>query len=161
MDTLKILPLEIFQLITNHTDVITKFKILSTCKNINENVYINTFYDELCYKDSIYEYPKNSHKLTSEILQKHKNITELNIEDNRYIYNDDIKHLKCLHTLYASGKSKISDEGIKHMKLHTLYAVGNEKISDEGIKDMKLHTCIAYNNPNINNKHNNIINLHK
>ena len=43
-----------------------------------------------------------------------------------------------LHTLYASGNPKITNEGIKHMQLHTLDASNNPKITDEGIKHMPL-----------------------
>jgi hypothetical protein len=39
-----------------------------------------------------------------------------------------------LHTLYACGNDKITDEGIKHMSLHTLDARWNVNITDEGIK---------------------------
>ena len=121
----------------------TKFRFLSTSKEINKNMYINTFYDELCYKFYpfigfwMHEYPKIKHKLTSEILHKHKNITKLNINGNCRIHDEDIKHLNLLSTLYT-----------------------NSEISDEGIKDMKLHTCYAFGNKYINNKYNNIILLY-
>ena len=96
------LPLEIIQLITNCSDVITKFRILSTSKEINDNVYINTFYDKLYIKHNIYgslkiyEYPKISHKITGKILYRHRNITELNLRKNGNIHDSDIKHLKYL-----------------------------------------------------------------
>ena len=94
------LPLEIFQLISNYADVIIKFRILSTCRYINDNVYINTLYDILyvIYNINvgfhICECPAVINKLTSELLIKHAHIAELNIANNYNINDKNIKNLK-------------------------------------------------------------------
>ena len=44
-----------------------------------------------------------------------------------------------LYTLYASGNSKITDEGIKHMQLHTLNASYNEKITEKHLTNCKIY----------------------
>ena len=65
------------------------------------------------------------------------------------ITDEGIKNMK-LHTLYAYWDSKITDEGIKNMKLHTLDACGRDsKITNEGIKNMKLHTLNSNRNKKI------------
>src|SRR5438445_11197311 len=56
--------------------------------------------------------------LTNSILKNYKYITKLNVYQR--ITNDGIKHLK-LHTLDASQYvCKITDDGISHMNLHIL-----------------------------------------
>ena len=61
-------PLEIIQLISNSSCVRTKFNILVTCKDINNNGWINTFYDKLYLENgSIHESPNISHKITQRV----------------------------------------------------------------------------------------------
>ena len=136
------IPLEILQIIANHCDVQTKLNVKMVCKYNNDNIWINNVYDKLYYQiwNKVIEYPNISSKI-NQIMINHKYITMLNIKSNDNIFDDDIKHLKYVHTLYANNT--ISDLGIKHMKLHTLYASGNTKITDLGIKHMNLHTLYA------------------
>ena len=104
------LPLEIIQIISNISNVKTKFNIQLINKYLHQNIMINTFYDNLYFGDrlhKVYEFPITSHKLTVKILKMHPYIKELNLTNNNMINDDDIKYLNNLHTLYAN--SQISD----------------------------------------------------
>ena len=121
------IPTEILQIISNYCNVQTKFNIRMACKYNYSNIWICTFYDELCFKYlKLIEYPNISHKLGNKILGEHKYITELNIKNNNKIFDNDIKHLKYLHALYVNGN--ITNEGIKCMNLHTLDITVNKHI---------------------------------
>src|SRR5438445_11593150 len=59
----------------------------------------------------------------------------LNIQHKHSILlsNDVLKNYKYIIKLNTNNNPKITDEGIKYMKLHTLDAGSNSKITDEGI----------------------------
>lgn len=98
---------------------------------------------------------KNPNKLSKKQLlyiSKYIDIKELNLVGNYDITDNELMHLQ-LDSLIAFGsKCKISDNGIKHMKLKVLDASGNKKITDEGIKDMQLEKLYIVHNENITNE---------
>src|SRR5438445_11459900 len=58
----------------------------------------------------------------------------LNIDDKylRSLSDNILKNYKYIKKLYAFNNKKITDGGIKHMKLHTLYVKNNNSdITDE------------------------------
>src|SRR3989344_5871608 len=90
-------------------------------------------------------------------LSNYIEIDKLDALNNNKITNEGIKHMK-LHTLNASN-SKITDEGIKYMQLHILHA--SYYMTDEGIKHMQLHTLYAsYNMTDEGIKHMHLHTLH-
>ena len=62
------------------------------------------------------------------------------------ITNAGLKHLR-LHTLHACNNTKITNASLKHMMLHTLSCNGT--ITDEGIKHMTLHTLLVIDHKKI------------
>lgn len=57
---------------------------------------------------------------------KNINPVELDIHDNFKIY--DINHMSKLKILHAGGKSAMTSDGIKSLKLDDLFALGNSKL---------------------------------
>lgn len=160
--------LEIIQKISEYCDIRTKLNIQASCAFFNENIIIRTFYDELSFSfgGGFVVRSKASNKITLEVLNKHKHITELMtpmsigmttntnllkvmkqintlyINCSCVITNEMIKDMK-LTELYLGYYSHITDEGIRNMDLKILCASNNEGITDIGIKDMKLHILYA------------------
>ena len=73
-------------------------------------------------------------------LSNYVKIDKLDASYNNKITDEGIRHMK-LYTLDAL-RSNITDEGIKHMQLHTLNAQMSQ-ITDKGIKHMQLDTLYA------------------
>ena len=73
-------------------------------------------------------------------LSNYVKLDKLDASYNNKITDEGIRHMK-LYTLDAL-RSNITDEGIKHMQLHTLNAQMSQ-ITDKGIKHMQLDTLYA------------------
>jgi len=155
----RIVPMEIWQLILDSLNLRSQLIIYQLCKIFNKRLKITNFYD-------IGE--RYIYKLTNDILKRYNDIKFLNIRGtnvtdegiqhlkleklstNKFITDNGIKYMTSLQYLNISRlNDKITDEGIKSLKLHTLYAIGDKcKITDEGIGGELKNLIIAYN-PNI------------
>jgi hypothetical protein len=62
---------------------------------------------------------------------------------DRYVTDQQLQKLRHIVDLDISGYSKVTDNGIIHLKLHTLNASHNRHITDKGIAHMNLHTLYA------------------
>lgn len=94
--------------------------------------------------------PWNLHgRLNDEILKYYPYLIALDAASSRSrITNNGIKTLR-LRILHADGNTKITDAGIKGMPLKELYIRNNPNITDEGIIGMSLQILDATDNSKI------------
>src|SRR5438445_1970588 len=113
----------------------SNFKCQIRLTQLNKYLSNNLKIYDFCHIDATY-----LKLLSNSILKNYKYITKLSTYMNNKITDEGIKHMK-LHTLFVSNDN-ITDEGIKHMNLRKLFAYSNN-ITDNGISHMNLHTLYA------------------
>lgn len=136
---------QIFDYICNYTD---KINFCYLDRENSERIKIKTLlYHNI--KSSIY-FEENNYfleKITKKYLKQNifSELVELDISNNERI--DDVNYLKNLKKLICRGKnSKLSQYGIKDLKLKELYCEGNTHIYDIGhMKDTLIYLEPNYN----------------
>jgi hypothetical protein len=112
------IPIEIFQLILDHSDFLTKIRLRCVSTYLHVKLEICDFY----HIDRAY-----SQILTDDILRAYAFITKLNAGSNEKITN--VNHLTRLEILNAYGKCGINNQGITGLKLKKLCCGCNPRIT--------------------------------
>src|SRR5271154_4878627 len=112
-----IYPLDIWYVIFQHLDLLSKLRLISVCSAFNRSFFITDMYDVAdIYKD----------RLTKQILKQRKFERIISLD----IHLCNINNISFLINLKKLNTYNIDQEGIKGLNLIELYAGCNEKIKD-------------------------------
>ena len=119
MNVFEYICLDIWQIIFEHCDFLSKVRLTQICKLFHDNLQIIDFW---------YIEDKFKNKLTDDILKNYKYIIKLDTQNNIKI--NDVSWMSYLQELDSSYNCGIDQNGIKNLNLIKLNAHDNTKIKD-------------------------------
>ena len=147
-----ILPIELWNIIFNYTNIKTQLKFIQTCKYLNKHLAIVDLYnidDKRVYKqtnDILKQYPYLVKLHVGPLVTDINQLTKLQLLKTAIgLTNNGVKNINPCKLL-AYGL-KLTD--INHMTNLTYLDASNSNISDSGIKNLNLYELDATDNPNI------------
>ena len=109
----------------------------------NNDKYKQEFYERYAHK--INTVKLNNNKPLD--LSKFMKLKKLILPNNTLLTDDDLQHLKGIHTLNLKYNKNITNEGLVNLKgIHTLNLCWNQNITNEGLVHLKEAKNVYVNN---------------